>query len=192
MNRRNINGIWIAGLALVLSAATPALAGHRMPHSVSNWSQEDSSGSSFSAATLNGTYVFEASGFADDGKPGEVSVLGTLTFDGTSAVTGNLIFTRGDNAQYSCADTITTGGTYSFTGTGTAPGLYSMVIPLTGGNNTGSLNFGLLVADSDGNRAKVIETDSGSLVGVVICGPPGITSMVLKGSLHALPDQSGD
>jgi hypothetical protein len=192
MTRRKINGIWIVGLAFVLSAAAPALAGRRQ-HSVSNWGHEDSSGNgSFSAATLNGTYVFDASGFADDGKPGEVSVLGTLTFDGTSAVTGNLILTRGDNAQFSCADTFTTGGSYSFTGTGTAPGLYSMVLPLTGGSNTGSLNFGLLVASADGNRAKVIETDNGSLAGVVICGTPGITSMVLKGSLHALPDQSGD
>ena|SRR5207245_5623646 len=180
---------WIAGLALILLAASPAWAGHRT-HSLSDWSDDDGDGdNTLSVATLNGTYVFEASGFADDGKIGEVAVLGTLTFDGVSAVSGNLIFTRGDNAQFSCNDTFTT-GTYSITSTG-APGFYDMMIPLTGGSNTGAINFGLLVPDTNGDSARAIQTDNGALVGLTICGAPGVTSLVLKGTLRALVS-SGD
>jgi hypothetical protein len=176
---------WIAGLALILLAASPALAGRARTHSLSDWSDDDGGGdNTFSVATLNGTYVLEASGFADDGKTGEVAVLGTLTFDGVSAVAGNLIFTRGDNAQFSCNDTFTT-GTYSITST-SAPGLYNMMIPLTGGSNTGAINFGLLVPDTSGDRVRAIETDNGALVGLTICGAPGVTSLVLKGTLRAL------
>ena len=113
----NMKKIWLAGMAFALAVASPALAGTRTPQRQPlERDGDDGGGDTFSAATLNGTYVFEASGFADDGKVGEVAVLGTLTFDGVGAVTGNLILTRGDNAQNSCADTFTTGGTYSFTG----------------------------------------------------------------------------
>ena len=184
---------WILGLGLLLAASGPALASSR-PHSVSTWEGDDQGGSdgSFSAATLTGTYEFEASGFADDGKPGEVTVLGTLAFDGTSAVTGNLIFTRGDTAQWSCADAFTT-GTYTVTPGTTAPGLGTLQFPLTGGGNAGVINFGLLVPSAEGKKAQVIETDSGNfgqttppIPALTICGAPNITSMVLKGSLHRL------
>jgi hypothetical protein len=180
--------IWLAGMALALAVGSPARAGTRH-HSISHWSDDGGDGGdSFSASTLNGTYVFEASGFADDGKTGEVAVLGTLTFDGISAVAGNLILTRGDNAQNSCADTFT-GGTYSFTGGPGAPGLFAMQIPMT----TGSINFGLLVPSLEGGEALAIESDNGLLVGVVVCSSPGITSMVLKGKLRRLDDGgSGD
>lgn len=179
---------WIAGLALILLAASPVWAG-RPAHSLSDWSDDGGPDDpTFSTQTLAQTYVFDAHGFADDGKAGEVAVLGTLTFDGTSAVSGNLIFTRGDNAQFSCNDTFTT-GTYSITQT-SAPGLYNMTIPLTGGSSTGSINFGLLVPDPDGDVAQAIETDNGSIVGLKICGGANIVSMVLKGTLRAL--DSGD
>jgi len=180
--------MWLAGMALALAVGSPALAGTRH-HSISHWSEDGGDGGgSFSAATLNGTYVFEASGFADDGKLGQVAVLGTLTFDGIGAVTGNLILTRGDNAQNSCADTFTTGATYSFTGGSGAPGLYTMHIPMT----TGSINFGLLVPSPEGSKALAIQSDNGLLVSVVVCGSPGITSMVLKGKLHRIDGGSGD
>jgi hypothetical protein len=182
--KERMKKIWLAGMALALAVGSPALAGTRH-HSVSHWSDDGGDGGggddSFSAATLNGTYVFEASGFADDTKPGEVAVLGTLTFDGIGAVSGNLILTRGDSAQNSCPDTFTT-GTYSFTGGPSAPGLFTMQIPMT----AGSINFGLLVPSSDGGKALAIESDNGLLVGVTVCGVPGITSMVLKGKLRRL------
>jgi hypothetical protein len=182
--------LWLAGVALALASTPPAFAHGGRSHSTSGWANWGDWGDwGFSTATLSGSYVFEASGFADDGKPGEVAVLGTLTFDGTSSVTGNLIFTRGDNSQYSCADSFTSpAGTYSITSSNSAPGLYSMTIPLAGTGNTGSINFGLLVPSPNGKSAQVIETDNGSLPSVQICGTPGITSMVLKGHLHALSD----
>lgn len=183
---------WIAGLALAVAVASPALARPR-GHSVSGWNGGDGDGNgSFAAGTLKGTYVFKAHGFADDGKTGEVAVLGTLTFDGTSAVTGNLVMTRGDNAQFSCSDNFTTGGTYSLTSSSGAPGLYSMQIPVTGGSSTGAINFGLLVPSPDGKSADVIETDNGLFTTLTICGAPGITSMVLRGSLSALDGGEGD
>lgn len=181
---------WLMGLVLILFAASPALAGHSRTHSLSEWSDESGGDDTFSAATLNGTYVFQASGFADDGKTGEVAVLGTLTFDGVGAVSGNLLFTRGDNAQASCNDTFTT-GTYSIT-SAAGPGLFNMMIPLTGGSSAGSINFGLLVPSPDGNRAQAIQNDNGTLMGLTICSAPGITSLVLKGSLKALGDGGGD
>lgn len=181
---------WIAGLALLLVSASPVFAGHARTHSLSDWADEGGGDDTFSAGTLNGTYIFQATGFADDGKPGEVAVLGTLTFDGVSAVSGNLIFTRGDNAQFSCNDTFAN-GTYSIT-SATPPGMFNMMIPLTGGSSTGSINFGLIVPSPDGIRAQAIETDNGSLVGLTICGAPAVTSLVLKGSLRVVDDGGGD
>ncbi len=175
--------ILVAGMALVLAVASPALAARRH-HSVTHWSDDgdDDGGGTFSTATLTGTYVFAASGFADDGKPGEVDVLGTLTFDGTSAVTGNLILSHGNSSQDSCNDTFTT-GTYSLTDAG-PPGLYTMKIPL----NSGSINFGLLVPREEGSKALAIESDAGAL-NVKPCSTSStIVSMSLKGKLHRLDD----
>jgi hypothetical protein len=172
--------MWLAGMAFVLAVASPALAARH--HSVTHWSDSgDDGGGAFSAATLNGTYVFEASGFADDGKVGEVAVLGTLTFDGVGAVAGNLIVTHGNSSQNSCNDTFTT-GIYSFTGGSSAPGLFTMQIPMS----TGSINFGLLVPSSEGSKADAIQSDNGNLVGMTVCGSSSITSMSLKGHLQLL------
>jgi hypothetical protein len=196
---------WIAGLALALATASPALAAHHhgaSHHSTSNWS-DDGGGGSFSAGTLNGMYVFEGAGFADDGKPGEVAVLGTLTFDGAGGVGGNLIFTRGDNAQFSCNDTFSgnatpssTTGSYALQSSG-PPGTYTMQIPLvpTGTpatNSAGTINFGILVPSQEGKRGDVIETDSGSLKGVIICDGNNVTSMTLKGHLKQLEEGGND
>ncbi|HKV54272.1 MAG TPA: hypothetical protein VJN94_06485 [Candidatus Binataceae bacterium] len=198
----------LAGLVLAMAGATPAFAhssGH--PHSVSEWLKgwgdfgfwpDDDQ---FSNATLQGTYVFQASGFADDGKPGEAAVLGTLTFTPngdttTGTVLGSLVLTRGDNAQFSCADNFTDPstppiGSYTLTSDPTAaPGLFSMTIPLTG-SSSGTLNFGLLVPRPEGPNARVIETDSGTL-SLKLCGGNTIVGLVLKGSLHRLDDSSGD
>ena len=199
-----IKRTWIAGLALTLAAASPALAGHDhgWGHSTSSWSCHGGGDGSFSLSTLSGQYVFEASGFADDAKPGEISVLGTLTFDGNGKVTnGNLILTHADSVQASCADSFDIGGaggvptgngTYTFNNPGGSPGLFSMVLPLVPNPaatppvvNAGSLNFGILVPGADGKRGKVIETDNGSLIGVTICGTP-ITALDVKGSLKQL------
>jgi hypothetical protein len=188
---------WIAGLALALATASPAFAGHhgRGHHSVSNWEGGDGGGGdgTFSAATLNGTYVFEGTGFADDGAPGEVSVLGTLSFDGSSVVSGNLIFTRADKSQLSCNDTFgpspLTPGSYSLQSAG-PPGTYSMQIPLAS-PSTGSLNFGILVPSPDGKRGDVIETDNGSLT-AMICDNTALKSMVLKGHLKRIEDEGDD
>jgi len=169
--------VLLAGIVLALAVGSPALAFARH-HSVTHW--DDDGGGTFSAATLNGTYIFQGSGFADDGKAGEVAVLGTLTFDGVSAVTGNLILTHGNNSQNSCNDTFTT-GTYSLTGGGGAPGQFTMQIPLT----TGSINFGLLVPDPEGRTALAIESDNGAL-DVTVCGSASIVSMSLKGKLKRL------
>ena len=178
--------IWLAAMALVLTVGSPALA-HARHHSVTHWSDDDEGGGgTFSAATLNGTYIFEGSGFADDGKAGEVAVLGTLTFDGVSAVAGNLILTHGNSSQNSCNDTFTT-GTYSFTGGSSAPGQFTMQIPFS----TGNVNFGLLVPDPEGGKALAIESDNGTLVSVTVCGSAGITSMSLKGKLKRLDDGDG-
>ncbi len=204
-----IQKTWIAGLALALATASPALAGHHggRSHSTSSWGDEDEGDDSFSVATLNGTYVFQASGFADDGKVGEVSVLGTLTFDGAGGVpNANLIVTHGNSVQTSCSDTFDIAGagglpvgngTYTFNNPGGTPGLFSMVLPLVPNPaatppvvNSGSLNFGILVPGPEGHNGKVIETDNGSLSGVSICGT-AITSLDLKGSLKAL-DGGGD
>lgn len=179
--------IWLAGMAFALAVASPALAGGR--HHVTHWSDVgggDDGGGSFSAATLNGTYVFEASGFADDGKAGEVAVLGTLTFDGVGVVTGNLIFTHGNSSQDSCNDTFTT-GTYSLADAG-PPGRFAMSIPL----NTGTINFGLLVPGPDGNKALAIQTDAGALSVKPCASSTTITSMSLTGKLRLLEEGGGD
>jgi hypothetical protein len=200
-----IKQTWIAGLALTLAAASPALAGsHRSSshHSTSSWSDASDGDDTFSLGTLNGQYVFEASGFADDSKPGEISVLGTLTFDGNGNVTnGNLIMTHGNSVQASCSDTFDIGGTggvpsgsgtYTFNNPGGTPGLYSMVLPIFNtSTQTGSLNFGILIPSPEGGSAKVIETDNGSLTNVQICGTP-ITALDLKGSLRPVHGGGGD
>jgi len=124
-----------------------------------------------------------------------VSLLGTLTFDGAGAVAGNLIFTRGDNAQFSCNDIFgpapLTPGTYTLSSSG-PPGLYTMTIPLAPdpaanpvNASSGSINFGMLVPSADGKRADVIETDNGAL-NITMCNSPAITSMVLRGHLTKL------
>jgi hypothetical protein len=204
-----IQKVWIAGLALALATTSPAFAGQKggKSHSTSSWGDEGEGDDSFSLGTLNGTYVFQASGFADDGKVGEVAVLGTLTFDGAGGVAnGNLIVTHGNNVQASCSDTFDIAGagglpvgngTYTFNNPGGTPGLFSMVLPLVPNPaaippvvNSGSLNFGILVPSADGHNGKVIETDNGSLSGVSICGM-AITSLDLKGSLKALNGGGG-
>ena len=178
--------IWLAGMALALAVGSPALAFARH-HSVTKWDDGGGAGGgSFSAATLNGTYIFQGSGFADDGKAGEVAVLGTLTFDGVSAVAGNLILTHGDSSQNSCNDTFTA-GTYSFTGGSGAPGQFTMQIPFS----TGNINFGLLVPDPEGHSALAIQSDNGTLAGVTVCGSASITSMSLKGKLKRLDEGFG-
>ncbi len=181
--------VLLAMLAVLLMGTSSAFADHHShSHGVTVWGHGDgwSGDGGFSAATLNGTYVFEASGFANHAGPGQVSLLGTLTFDGVSAVTGNFIVTAVDGGQFSCPDTFTTGGSYTVAASSTAPGLGTLILPFSGGSNTGSINFGLLVARSDGNQADALETDTGSLSGVSICGLT-ITSMVLKGTLKAVP-----
>ena len=204
-----IQKTWIAGLALAVATASPALAGHHggKSHSTSSWGDEGDGDDSFSVGTLNGTFVFQASGFADDGKAGEVSVLGTLTFDGAGGVpNGNLIVTHGNSVQASCSDTFDIAGagglpigngTYTFNNPGGTPGLFSMVLPLVPNPaatppvvNSGSLNFGILVPSADGHHGKVIETDNGTLAGVSICGV-SISSMDLTGSLKALNGGGG-
>jgi hypothetical protein len=207
-----IHKTWVAGLALAVATASPALADHHgkgHAHSTSSWSDDDEGDDSFSLSTLNGTYVFSASGFADDGKAGEVSVLGTLSFDGAGKVSnGNLIITHGNSMQSSCSDTFDVGGaggaptgngTYAFNNPGGTPGLYSMILPLIPNPsatppvvNAGQLNFGILVPSPDGHNAKVIQTDNASLT-VTICGTTTITSTDLTGSLKALDgDGHGD
>jgi len=69
--------IWLVGMALALALGSPALAFARH-HSVTHWSDDGGGGGTFSAASLNGTYIFQGGGFADDGKAGEVAVLGNV------------------------------------------------------------------------------------------------------------------
>jgi hypothetical protein len=190
---------WLAGIALAIATASPALAHHGAAHSDSSWEDQDDGDYNFSLGTLNGPYVFQATGFADDGKPGELSFLGTITFDGNGGVTdANLIMTHGDSVQASCSDIfdiIATppapvgNGSYTFNNPGGTPGQYSMVLPLVPNPsaspavvNAGSLNFGILVSDPSGNSGNVIETDNGTLSGVQVCGVT-INSLDLKGTL---------
>lgn len=172
----------LAGLGLALMMATPAFAGPRhAKHGVTAWGVESSEAGddgTFSAATLNGTYVFEASGFVNDGSPGSAVILGTLTFDGAGGVTGNLTMTAADGGQFSCANTFTTGGTYTLPTPASGPGLGTLVLPMT----TGSLNFNLLVPSPEGKRAEAVESDTGVPV-ATFCTAPALNSIALKAHL---------
>jgi hypothetical protein len=181
----------IAGVALALMTATPAFAAHHSTGSggTAKWGSDHSEGDdgSFSAATLNGTYIFEASGFMDDGAPGSVGVLGTLTFDGVSAVSGNLTVTAGDTGQWSCNDTFTT-GTYTLPAPISGPGLGSMVLP---GAVSGVINFNLLVPSPDGSKADVVESENGAPSAILCTGVPALKAMVLKGHLTRIGEGGG-
>jgi hypothetical protein len=56
----------LGAMALALITATPAFAGHgvKHSHSVTSWGSESGEGDDgvFSPATLNGTYIFTATG----------------------------------------------------------------------------------------------------------------------------------
>jgi len=159
----------LVGLAIALMASTSGFAhGHGPKH-----------GSGFSAGTLNGTYLFEASGFGNDGSPGEVGVLGTLTFDGTSAVKGDLTLSLADTSLGdTCNDTFTN-GSYTVTGT-SAPADGTMILPMssTATPPTDSLTFALEIPSQSGKGAAVLETDV-TLSGVSIC-KESMRSLVLK------------
>jgi hypothetical protein len=179
----------IAGMALALMTSTPAFAGHHHTGSggTAHWASESSEGDdgTFSAATLNGTYIFEANGFMNDGTPGSVALLGTLTFDGVGAVSGNLTMTAGDGGQFSCSNTFT-GGTYTLPTPVSGPGLGTLVIPAT----SGVINFNLLVPSPEGKRAEAIDSENTKPT-AVICTAPALSSMVLKGHLTRVGDGGG-
>jgi len=174
-----------AGLLLAIATTSNAFAGHH--HNFGPPTTWKGGGcwngdGGFSAATLNGSYVFEATGYATNGTgDGQLSILGTLTFDGVSAVTENLIVTASDGSQFSCALTATT-GSYTIASSSSAPGLGTLNLPTT----DGSINFAVLVPRSAGVTADVIESD-GSFTGVSICSFNPV-AMVLRGNLKALPD----
>lgn len=171
----------IAGLALALMTATPAFAGrhHTGNGGTAHWGTETTEGDdgTFSAATLNGTYIFEANGFMNDGTPGSVALLGTLTFDGIGVVGGNLTMTAGDGGQFSCPNTFATGA-FTLPTPVSGPGLGTLVIPA----GTGAINFNLIVPSTEGKSADVIDSENGPPT-AVMCGAPALTSMVLKGHL---------
>jgi len=100
----------------------------------------------FSLATLNGTYIFTASGSLNNGAAATADILGTLTFDGLGGVIGNLTMTAVDGGQFSCNNTFTVGGTYTLPTPVSGPGLGTMILPMT----TGSINFNLLVPSTEG------------------------------------------
>jgi len=185
-----MKGGLLAGMALVLMMATPAFAGHHHSGSggMSKWGHDSGEGDdgSFSAATLNGSYLFEGNGFMNDGSAGSVAVLGTLAFDGVGVVTGNLTMTAGDGGQFSCANTFTT-GTYTLPTPVSGPGLGTLVIPA----GTGVINFNLLVPSAEGRSADAIDSENGPPT-AILCGAPALTSMVLKGHLTRLGEGSGD
>ena len=176
----------IAGIALALMTATPALAAHHRTGTggTAHWANSSSEGDdgTFSAATLNGTYIFEANGFMNDGTPGSVALLGTLTFDGVGVVSGNLTMTAGDGGQFSCANTFTT-GSFTLPTPVSGPGLGTLVIPA----GAGAINFNLIVPSPEGKRAEAIDSENGTPT-AVICGAPALTSMVLKGHLTRVAD----
>jgi hypothetical protein len=147
--------------------------------------EQRSDDGTFSAATLNGTYIFEANGFMNDGTPGAVAVLGTLTFDGLGGVGGNLTMTAGDGGQFSCANTFTT-GTYTLPAPVSGPGLGTLVIPA----GTGVINFNLIVPSSEGKRAEAIDSENTKPT-AVICTAPALSSMVLKGHLTRVGEGGG-
>jgi len=169
----------IAGLVLALATASPAFA---KEHHGDNWGGGGGGGGggwgSFGTGTLQGTYIFEVSGFADDGKPGGAGILGTLTFDGAGGVTGDVTLTEADSGQNSCDDKISSGGKYTVTSGSIAPGTGTLVLPLT----EGSINFNLVIPSPSGKSALALESDKTTPLGVEICGQP-INTMVLKGHL---------
>jgi hypothetical protein len=194
----------LAAAAISMAAAgIPAWARH---HSISEFNDGANfgwpgEGGGFSAATLSGTYIFEAQGNANGA--GSVAIVGTLVFDGVGTVTGNLVVTSAiAGQQVSCADTFpaaltveegpaaiagsTSGasGTYTITPSSTAPGLGTMTIPV----GSGLLNFALLVPRAWGVVADVIENDNGSLMAGSVCtGGTALTSLALVGHLRAVP-----
>lgn len=182
--------VLFAAMALALVTAPPAFAGrHSSKHSTTSWGIESGEGDdgSFSAATLNGTYIFQASGFLNNGAPGSAAMLGTLTFDGVGGVTGNLTMTAADGGQFSCPN-IFTGGSYTLPTPLSGPGLGTLVLPMT----AGSINFNLLVPSPEGKSADAIQSDNGALVtGTTFCGAAP-TTMALKGHLTRVGDDSGD
>jgi hypothetical protein len=173
---------FLAALVLAMIIATPAFArSHHSRHGIAEWGSAGSDSGddgTFSAATLNGTYVFEASGFVNDGSPGSAVVLGTLTFDGAGGVTGNLTMTAADGGQFSCANTFATGGTYTLPAPASGPGLGTLVLPMT----TGSLNFNLLVPSPEGKTAAAVESDTGVPL-ATFCSAPALNSIALKARL---------
>jgi hypothetical protein len=112
----------------------------------------------------------------DDGAVGSVGVLGTLTFDGIGAVSGNLTITAGDTGQWSCADTFTT-GTYTLPAPLSGPGLGTLVIP---GAVSGVINFNLVVPSPEGKKAEAVESDNGPPSAILCTGVPALKAMVLK------------
>lgn len=158
-------------LAMALMASSNAFA---------HGGRKDGGGDPFS---LNGTYLFEASGYANLGSSGtpvqgEVGVLGTLIFAGTS-ITENLTMTAADGGQYSCNLTAT--GTYT-PATSTTPS--AMNLPM----GSGSANFDLVIPNPSGKWADVLESDSTAPLGVTCGTSPTATvnSMVLKGHLRLI------
>jgi len=169
--------IWVAGLALALATASPALAkGHGH-----GWHK---GGGSFGTETLQGTYIFEANGFADDTKPGGAGILGTLTFDGNGGVTGDVTLTEADSGQVSCDDSFTSGGSYTVNSA--APGTGTLTLPLT----AGAINFNLLIPSPSGKGALALESDAAPFApgSVMIC-TQSMTTMVLKGHLKRVESE---
>jgi len=175
----------IAGLALALAAASPAFAKGGHHH---GWG-----GGGGDQFQLEGTYVFEASGFANDngnsGNEGEVAALGYLTLDGGNITGGTLTLTTDDNEPqpFTCTEGVGTGGKYSVTGS-SAPGTGTLTLVL-GNSSSGTLNFQLIVPGPDGKVAQVLESDT--TLSVSICGQ-SINSMVLKGHLRRVDEGHDD
>jgi hypothetical protein len=180
----------IAGIALALITATPAFAGHSgRTHSTAVFGDEGGEGDdgTFSLATLNGTYVFTASGSLNNGSVANADILGTLTFDGNGGVIGNLTMTAADGGQFSCSNMFTAGGSYTLPAPASGPGLGTLVLPLT----AGSINFNLVVPSPDGRSADAIQSDNGSLVaGTTFCTTTPKT-MALKGHLTRVSGGGG-
>lgn len=180
----------VAGLALALITASPAFAGHSgKVHSTAVFGDEGGEGDdgTFSLATLNGTYIFQASGSLNNGSVATADILGTLTFDGAGGVVGNLTMTAADGGQFSCGNMFSSGGSYTLPAPASGPGLGTLVLPLT----TGSINFNLVVPSPDGRSADAIESDNGALVsGTTFCTTTPKT-MVLKGHLTRVGGDGG-
>ena len=181
----------LGAMALALITATPAFAGHgaKHSHSVTSWGSESGEGDDgvFSLASLNGTYIFKASGSLNNGAAATADILGTLTFDGLGGVIGNLTMTAADGGQFSCNNTFTAGGTYTLPAPVSGPGLATLVLPLT----TGSINFNLVVPSTDGKSADAIQSDNSTLLaGTTFCTTTP-TTMALKGHLTRVGGDGG-